>query len=569
MEKTNTNKRQIRFGAIVGIVISVFITNYFGVLTPIIELVKEILTELNFNFKWEYEVIDEVGKFVGETTLSIYDDYKLYFLTTYILCIVIFLLLSSGVFGEFSLKKNKRKSNAKLVQDLFDIILILCLTMLLILVLPLVNLMIFAFIIFIDVFLINNITQIMNLLNALINFFDIHIEALSTVSIKYNDNIYIIVFLRTILMCIFLVIFVNLVIIPILQKLIKYIFNIEAKVLDNSIWLIVNLLIFFVYISVFVIMDITASEPEKYRTEIKELNAIKEGLVAFLFLQLPIVGITTLIKKILKKIYICLYTRGVEAIKKINEVYGKMIKSKNNNLLILVGVEIVVLCVFFVIAYFASKNESVIIESLIIPCLTFIGIIITVCANHITNKERIKADLLEKARIEWIQSVRGVTVEVISKTYQLFTYETYDKDYKSAYIDIIKDIEHLILYFGPDSKKINANTDKGEVRDILLNPETNDGKNQHIVKFLDELMGMIDNYNKAKISYSKEKRNIAKSINVQEYEKTDIKEKEITKESLEKYTEARKALQKKLVMLRDIMRIYLKLEWTKVKTENI
>ncbi|HHE2689808.1 TPA: hypothetical protein ACO6SU_002685, partial [Enterococcus faecium] len=61
------------------------------------------------------------------------------------------------------------------------------------------------------------------------------------------------------------------------------------------------------------------------------------------------------------------------------------------------------------------------------------------------TQKQIDANLKAKARIEWINDVRGLAARFISNFYELKKNET---DFEEKYIEIFKDAELLKLYFG-------------------------------------------------------------------------------------------------------------------------
>ena len=188
------------------------------------------------------------------------------------------------------------------------------------------------------------------------------------------------------------------------------------------------------------------------------------------------------------------------------------------------------------------------------------------------------------ARIEWIQKVRNVTAELIVTYYSALN----EDDLSELQKDIIKArglLEQLILYFGPEQNISNVKTE-------LADTATNAGKNDKVVAFLINLSNDFTKYYKnlqnGILTNTEARANRATTelpdnvlgINFQEEVKvdgqtyTDIEydivpeaERNVEKvySELDKIRAFNDSLDKKLNELRDIMRIYLKIEWAKAK----
>lgn len=185
------------------------------------------------------------------------------------------------------------------------------------------------------------------------------------------------------------------------------------------------------------------------------------------------------------------------------------------------------------------------------------------------------------ARVEWIQKVRNVTAEIIS-SYSSALNEDDPNEVQKIIVEVREKIERLILYFGHETKT--------EID--ILDSSSNEGKNRLIVEFLTQLSDDFLKYNKnvkSKMLSQAEARldNLSSKlqdniigISYQEdieidgrnYTSTEYKfDEEIEK----KYDNAQikvneikrfnEELADNLVKLRNIIRIYLKIEWNKAK----
>ena len=188
------------------------------------------------------------------------------------------------------------------------------------------------------------------------------------------------------------------------------------------------------------------------------------------------------------------------------------------------------------------------------------------------------------ARIEWIQKVRNVTAELIVTYYSALN----EDDLSELQKDIIKArglLEQLILYFGPERKIIKANSN-------LFETKLNKGKNDQIVTFLIELSNdfVIYNTNLQRGIITNAEARLNRTLtelqgNILGTTSQEIVEVDGQPETNTEYAIAPEAernfeqanseldkirtfndsLDKKLNELRNIMRIYLKSEWTKAK----
>lgn len=205
------------------------------------------------------------------------------------------------------------------------------------------------------------------------------------------------------------------------------------------------------------------------------------------------------------------------------------------------------------------------------------------------NQKNIDASLTAKARIEWIQSVRNATAELISLYTTLLV--TYEKDELIRLIgESRKKSELLILFFGPE-KRCNASGSKTS-SEILLKEEDNDYKNDVIVQFLrDQQMEFNQHFKdlhdrkeeriKKDIEFWSKQRyiNAEKGADIIQYDHEGneycINEPIINEDDEARYQMALLAqkneckkiekLENDLRLLCNFMRIYLKIEWNKAK----
>ena len=237
--------------------------------------------------------------------------------------------------------------------------------------------------------------------------------------------------------------------------------------------------------------------------------------------------------------------------------------------------------------------------------VTAITAVLAIIYSWQSNNKNIKANLVSKARIEWIQNVRNETSELIALYYSLFSLA----DLKATQEIIIKakeKSERLILYFGPvsgeikDSGEISISSDNkilitDNVKNILKNEADNHNKNDFVIKYISTMTEYFFEYhnnimNNTILSLQGQKEQAASRLfdfPEQEYEEVtvwnDEAQEEVTyKEPKYINTEAKKqeeAIEKAIInilqptnefkdnlsLLRDIMRIYLKVEWSKAK----
>lgn len=205
------------------------------------------------------------------------------------------------------------------------------------------------------------------------------------------------------------------------------------------------------------------------------------------------------------------------------------------------------------------------------------------------NQKNIDASLTASARIEWIQSVRKATAELIS-LYSTLMITSDKNELIRLNGESRKTSELLILYFGPEYKDGGNNTLK--FRNLLLKKENNDYKNDAIVQFLRQQQIDFAGHFMYQIEQKEEKikeeiefwstqryANATKGPDIIQYDEDGndytINEPIINPEDEEKYQKALSVgvkeherlenLEKDLSFLCDFMRIYLKIEWNKAK----
>lgn len=204
------------------------------------------------------------------------------------------------------------------------------------------------------------------------------------------------------------------------------------------------------------------------------------------------------------------------------------------------------------------------------------------------NKANIDANLIASARIEWIQKVRNLSAELLSLYFSMLNSKDAEK-IQTAFNHSIEKTELLVLYFGHEDNK-----EKNEELDMLLNKESNIGKNELIVHFAITLSQKFNKYNtfiqdgglgELQKSINKAQQEMyrnAEMVKVGEYyheeaeEMMDVEEPQYQDEDVlyvhrleskkgDKVKEISE-LQNDLIFLRNIIRTYLKIEWNKAKS---
>ncbi len=224
------------------------------------------------------------------------------------------------------------------------------------------------------------------------------------------------------------------------------------------------------------------------------------------------------------------------------------------------------------------------------------------------NKTNIDANITAKARIEWIQSVRIAASELITAyNMSLIDYKNGSNEFLDKRNKIQLKTNLLIMYFGNDSDygkggtKISYNKEnskifiKKEIKSKMLNLKSNEGKNDLIVDFLNVLKETFDLYieksphmDKSDLQKSEndlmkeisdnvdefiteedEYRNVIKSqVQTRAYDEKTGKILEEELSSIQKnldFLNIPNELREELKFLINVLRIYLKIEWTKAK----
>jgi hypothetical protein len=240
------------------------------------------------------------------------------------------------------------------------------------------------------------------------------------------------------------------------------------------------------------------------------------------------------------------------------------------------------------------------IIAIIVALISFVGVIISaIMTNNTTkkinasnkqlqekwNQKNIDASLTASARIEWIQKVRNTTAELIALYFEALN--TVDKaDLLGAVIKAQEKTELLILFFGHEEKETTT-------QDVdLCCIANNDNKNNLIVNFLSSLAKKLYRY------YENVKTEKLKNLELVRDRRYDEMQKHILDYDYEEYTDeygiskfeqipivdieyqqsldeidqqidnlvkVSKDINSDLLMLRDIIRTYLKIEWNKAK----
>lgn len=204
------------------------------------------------------------------------------------------------------------------------------------------------------------------------------------------------------------------------------------------------------------------------------------------------------------------------------------------------------------------------------------------------NKSNIDANLIAAARIEWIQNVRNITADLLTLYFSILNSADVEVIQTNFYASIQK-TELLILYFGHEIKSLSS-----EDMSLLLNKENNNGKNELVVSFLvllsEKFRGYYSDIKKGEVTKLeealKQARNamynnatyvkIGENYNDFLEEMQDIMEPISQEEDIQyvaslktKYENKVKQIteiQNDLVLLRNVIRTYLKIEWNKSKT---
>lgn len=234
-------------------------------------------------------------------------------------------------------------------------------------------------------------------------------------------------------------------------------------------------------------------------------------------------------------------------------------------------------------------------ENIIVILTSIASLIVSIVVEIITSKRakklekmRIDADLVAKARIEWIQNVRETASQFIASCYMVLNLT--DAEQILSKVEEIKGKTSLLcLYFGPDISGENNDNIKID----LMNQENNIGKNEEIVKYITDLFDKIYNYyfdtKVGKLQFLSERvhstledvRNnpigqeylgiISDSEGYEEDVYRPINDPELVakaenaRKELSDYVAKKDTIYKNIDTLRDYIRIYLKIEWNKAK----
>lgn len=196
-------------------------------------------------------------------------------------------------------------------------------------------------------------------------------------------------------------------------------------------------------------------------------------------------------------------------------------------------------------------------------------------AENNRTKIQIDANVVWEARVEWIQSVRNITAELIT-TVNIYLHAESLEEQKQNLEVINEKCELLILFFGPD-KHTNADVN-------ILDKSSNESKNEQIVKLIKKI------YEESAVYYLKKQWIEEAQIRVdlcQQCKKGDdvyrgcgtydenISEESQSKkcssdlqynlEEIHKYACENNELLGDLSTLTEVMRIYLKIEWNRAK----
>lgn len=250
-----------------------------------------------------------------------------------------------------------------------------------------------------------------------------------------------------------------------------------------------------------------------------------------------------------------------------------------------------------------TKSSSFIsvgdIIAIFVAVISLIGVIIsTIMTNKTTkkinernielqdkwNQKNIDANLIAQARIEWIQNVRKTTSELLTHYFSMINLDNLD-NIEQELLNSQEKNELLILYFGNDSEQ--KNTSK-EIEKKILCKKNNIGKNDLLVQLLEDLAKQFSEYSKdvkndrykhLEEAIIKAREEMYKNANYQLDEITcdengnpypiyntkfydeDVELVQQAEIDLKREKEKIDLMQKKLFLLRDAIRTYLKIEW--------
>lgn len=195
------------------------------------------------------------------------------------------------------------------------------------------------------------------------------------------------------------------------------------------------------------------------------------------------------------------------------------------------------------------------------------------------TKIQIDANVVWAARVEWIQNVRNITVELLSAVNN-YT-QSVDVESQKRNLEIVhKNSKLLILYFGPDEKQ-NTNVN-------ILDKTTNESKNEKIVQLIKKIDDdssvyfmksdwITQHHNSVLYCKScKDSSEIYESCEI--IENGNISNEEMDRRCTEyidynlqmenQYIVENKELSTNIAKLTEVMRIYLKIEWNRAKNRS-
>lgn len=195
------------------------------------------------------------------------------------------------------------------------------------------------------------------------------------------------------------------------------------------------------------------------------------------------------------------------------------------------------------------------------------------------NESQIDANIVWNARVEWIQNVRRVTAEFITACYKYM--RAYDQGTQES-LDLIEEKKLLlILYFGPDGNE-DINNNAVDIYDM----NTNNAKNNLMVKLINEIFNQLKSYYMMKETFLESHQELVKCIECEEVENAKvyfcekneygdkfldgdcIRRKDELHVQENKSYEIIHGLSENLIKLSEAMRVYLKIEWKNTKTRE-
>ena len=144
----------------------------------------------------------------------------------------------------------------------------------------------------------------------------------------------------------------------------------------------------------------------------------------------------------------------------------------------------------------------------ILTIINIFVLLLTLYFTYRSSDKKIKADLVSKARIEWIQNVRKSASEFISACFIFYKVHqwspektgTVDAASKEELSEINKHANLLILYFGPESEETKVKTDIIHNESIvdkvieIKNSINENGWQENLTENLDDLTELLRKY---------------------------------------------------------------------------